>query len=158
MENREPLDSNQLLSSEKTGAALAHVSGVFFPFFGPLVAFIVGSKSPYVRYHALHALIGMLLLNVFLIAIGVISLSISLYNLWQQYQENFKNFEWWPIILKSAVTWIILALIGLTNTVVNIIQGIRAYGGQLPKKSLTTAIVNRFVKRPQPAISPSQAS
>jgi uncharacterized membrane protein len=134
-------------SQERTGAALAHISGIFFPFFGPLVVFLFGNKYPYVRYHALHAFIGMLILNAFLFILGAISITISLIGLWRQYQENFQNFELWPIILKSVVTWIILALIGLANTVVNIVQGMKAYQGHWPGKSLTTAIVNRFLGR-----------
>lgn len=134
-------------SQERTGAALAHVSGIFFPFFGPLVVFLFGNKYRYVRYHALHALIGMLLLNIFLFILGAISITISLVGLWRQYQENFQHFEWWPIILKSVLTWVILGLIGLVNTVVNIVQAIKAYQGQWPGKGITTAIVNRFLGR-----------
>jgi uncharacterized membrane protein len=153
----------QIPSSERTGAAAAHVSGIFFPLLGPLVVFLAAGKSRYMRYHALHALIGMLILNIILFTAGAISLTISLMNLYRQAQENFQNFEWWPIILKAGLTWIILALIGLANTVVNIVQGIRAYQGKWPGRSLTTAIVNRFVKplpptAVQPELAPSEAT
>lgn len=154
-----PVES-QLPSSERTGAAAAHVSGIFFPLLGPLVVFLSAGKSRYVRYHALHALIGMLILNIILITAGAISLTFSLINLWRQYQENFQNFEWWPILLKSAVTWIVIALIGLVNTVVNIVQGLRAYQGKWPGRSLTTAIVNRFIKQTptMPELAQSEAT
>lgn len=150
----------QIQSSERAGAAAAHISGVFFPFIGPLVVFFAAGKSRYMRYHALHALIGMLILNIVLLTAGAISLTISLMNLYRQSQENFQNFEWWPLIVKSVVTWIILALIGLANTVVNIVQGIKAHNGQWPGRSLTTAIVNRFIKRPVavPELAQSEAT
>jgi len=142
--------------SERQGAAAAHASGIFFPLLGPIVVFALGRNSAYVRYHALHAFIGMLLLNIFLFTIGAISVGISIYNLWQHYQENFQNFDWWPVILKSAVTWIVFLLIGFANTVVNVVQAIRAYRGQWPGKGISTALVNRFVKRPE--LSPSRVS
>src|SRR5688572_18001771 len=107
------VDQQTLKPSERQGAAAAHASGVFFPLLGPIVVFIVGSKSKYVRYHALHSFVGMLLLNLFLVTLGAISLGYSLYNLYQHYQEEFKNFVWWHVLVKSVAVWIVLALIGL---------------------------------------------
>lgn len=141
------MDQQTLKPSERQGAAAAHASGIFFPLLGPIIVFAVGSKSKYVRYHAMHSFIGMLLLNLVLFTLGAISLGYSLYNLYQHYQEEFKNFVWWHVLVKSVAVWIVLALIGLANTVVNIIQAIRAYNGQWPKKSLTTTIVNRLMRR-----------
>ena len=135
----------ELTLSERQGAAAAHASGIFLPFIGPASAYLIGGKSRYVRYHALHALVGMLLLNAFLFTAGAISIGFSVYNLWRHYQEDFQNFEWWPIILKSAITWIVILLIGLANTVANAIQAYRAYHGRWPGKSLSTAIVNRLL-------------
>lgn len=137
-----------LTPSDRAGAALAHLSGIPLPLLGPLAAYIVGSRSKFIQYHALHALIGMFLLNVCLFTLGAISIGFSLVNLWQQYQEGFRDFQWWPVILKSVVTWIVFALIGIINTIVNIWQAVRAYQGHLPGRSLTTAIVNRFLQRP----------
>ena len=88
------------------------------------------------------------MLNMFLILIGTVSVLISLVSLWRQYQEGFQNFEWLPIILKSVVTWIVFALIGITNTVVNLVQASRAFQGRLPGRSLTSALVDRLIKRP----------
>ncbi len=147
MDNRQMESS--MSTSDRTLAAGAHLSGVFFPFFGPLAFFMFSGKHRFAKYHSLHALVGMLILNFFLFTAGAISLGFSLYNLWQQYQQDFKNFEWWPMLLKSAITWIVLLLIGVVNTIVNIVQAIRAYQGKVPGKSMTTAIVNRFVRRPE---------
>lgn len=155
-----PVDSQPLKPSERQGAAAAHASGIFFPLLGPIIVFVVGNKSKYVRYHALHSFVGMLLLNLVLVTLGAISLGYSLYNLYQHYQEEFKNFVWWHVLVKSVAVWIVFALIGLVNTVVNIIQAIRAYNGQWPKKSLTTTIVNRFLGTPPtvPAIPQTGSS
>lgn len=141
------VDIQPLKPSERQGAAAAHASGIFFPLLGPIIVFAVGNKSKYVRYHALHSFIGMLLLNIVLLTLGAISIGYSLYNLYEHYQEEFKNFVWWHVLVKSVAVWIVLALIGLVNTVVNIVQAIRAYNGQWPKKSLTTTIVNRLMRK-----------
>lgn len=144
------VDRVELTSSERQGAAAAHASGIFFPLLGPIVVFFVGRKSKYIRYHALHSFVGMLLLNIVLLTLGAISLGYSLYNLYQHYQENFENFVWWHVLVKSVAVWVVFALIGLVNTVVNIVQAMRAYRGEWPRKSLTTSIVNRFVPKPDP--------
>jgi len=133
---------------ERQGAALAHASGIFFPVLGPLAVFFAAGKSRFVRYHALHSFVGMLLLNIVLFTLGAISIAYSLAGLWEQYQNDFKDFSIWPILLKSVVVWIVFGLIGLVNTVVNVVQAYRAYRGNWPGKSVTTAIVNRFLGKP----------
>ncbi len=144
------MDSIELKPSERQGAAVAHASGIFLPLIGPLVVFFAGRKSKYVAYHAMHSLVGMLLLNLVLFTLGAISISYSVYNLYQHYQEEFKNFVWWHVLVKSVAVWIVFALIGLVNTVVNIFQAIRAYNGHWPRRSVTTSIVNKLVRRPKP--------
>jgi uncharacterized membrane protein len=135
--------------SERQGAAAAHVSGIFFPVLGPLVVFMLSGKSRFARYHALHSFVGMLLLNIVLFTLGAISVMYSLTGLWQQYQEDFKEFSIWPILIKSAVVWVVFLIIGLINTIVNVFQAYRAFQGHWPGGSLTTAIVNRFLGKPR---------
>lgn len=134
---------------ERQGAAAAHASGIFFPVLGPFVVFLVGGKSRFVRYHALHSFVGMLLLNLLLFTLGAISITYSLAGLWQQYQDEFKDFSIWPILVKSVVVWVVFVLIGAVNTVVNVVQAYRAYRGNWPGKSITTALVNRFLGKPE---------
>ncbi len=118
--------------TERAFAALAHASGIFFPLLGPLVVLILKGKSRFVKAHALNALIGMLMLNAFLFLIGAISLTITILSLYRHYQENWENFNIWHVLIRSAITWIILGLIGVINTVVNIFQAIRAWKGYVP--------------------------
>lgn len=156
--NNVGVDGNGLKASEKQGAAAAHASGIFFPLLGPIIVFFLGRKSKYVSYHAMHSFVGMLLLNLFLLTLGAISIGYSVYNLYQHYQEEFKNFVWWHVLVKSVAVWIVVALIGVVNTLVNIVQAIRALNGEWPRKSLTTSIVNRFMSRPAPAIPQTGSS
>ena len=134
---------------ERQGAAVAHASGIFFPVLGPLVVFLLSGKARFARYHALHSFVGMIILNAVLFTLGAISIMYSLAGLWQQYQNDFKDFDIWPILIKSAVVWLVFLIIGLINTIVNLVQAIRAYRGHWPGSSLTTAIVNRFLGKPQ---------
>lgn len=142
------MNSQEPTPAECRFAMLAHGSGIFFPVLGPLAVFILQSKSRFARYHALHAFVGTLVLNLFLFIFGAISITISLIGLYNQYQQNFENFEWWPIILKSVITWVILGLIALANLIMNVSQALRANSGQWPMKGMTTSIVNRILGKP----------
>jgi len=133
-------------------AAGAHLSGIFFPLLGPLAFCLFCRKDRYVGYHALHALIGTLLLNLFLFTVGAISLAFSVASLWNHYQNGWKDFSLWQVLIKSAVTWIILALIGLANTALNLFQAWGAYQGKLPRGGLTTILVNRITGRERAAL------
>jgi len=145
LSDNEWVDSN-LNKTERAWAAMAHFSGIFFPVLGPLVIFAFGMKSRFVRFHSIHALIGTLLLNVFLFVLGALSIAISVYGLYRNWQDGFENFSWWTVILKSAATWAIFALIGLANTVLNISQGIVAYRGEVPA-GFTTRLVGRLLEK-----------
>lgn len=131
-------------SSARTLAAAAHASGIFFPFLGPIVTFVIGRKSAFVRRHALQALIGTLLLDGFLLVLGTISLAYSIYSLYQHYQENWENFNIWHVVLRSAITWICVGLIGVCNTILNALQAMKAYNGEQPKRGLAAKLANRL--------------
>lgn len=128
-------------------AMLAHVSGIFFPLLGPIAFLLFGSKSRFVRFHAMHSLVGTLLLNLLLIVLATISITFTIVNLYQQYQDGWKDFSIWKILLKSAATWAIVALIGLANTVMNIAQAAAAYRGQLPDRGISARIARRLTGR-----------
>jgi hypothetical protein len=131
---------------ERMWAAAAHFSGIPFPILGPLVVFAFGMKSRFVRFHSVHALVGTIVMNFFLFLLGGISIVISVYGIYRNWQEGFQNFSWWTVILKSAATWVIFALIGLANTVLNISQGIVAYRGEVPA-GFTTRLLHRLLER-----------
>ncbi|MBX3118761.1 MAG: DUF4870 domain-containing protein [Fimbriimonadaceae bacterium] len=136
--------------SDRTFATLAHASGIFFPFMGPIVVLVLKGKSRFVKSHALHALIGTLLLDAFLILLGIISLTYSIISLYRHYQENWENFNIWHVIIRSAVTWIIIGLIGICNTILNLVQAIRAWNGKPAGGGLTGRIVRKFMgKKPE---------
>lgn len=136
--------------SERTYAMLAHASGIFFPFLGPFAVLIFQWRSRFVKAHALHALIGIFLLDAFLLLLGAISLTISIMTLYRHYQENWENFNIWHVILRSAITWAILALIGLCNTILNLVQAVRAWNGKPPTGGLTSFIVRKLMgKQPE---------
>lgn len=145
-----PLDTN-----ERAFAALAHASGIFFPFLGPVVVLVLKGKSRFVKAHALHAIIGMLLLDLFLLIVGAISLTFSIMNLYRHYQENWENFSIWQLILRSAITWAILGLIGVVNTMLNAVQALRAWNGKPAIGGLTSAIVRKLVGKDTPELQAS---
>jgi len=148
----ERMESEIPSPSERSMAALAHASGIFFPLLGPLCFWLFAPKSRFVRFHALHALIGALLLNLLLFTLAAISIAISIVGLYRQYREGWQDFSLWQIVIKSAVTWVVFALIGLANTVMNVMQALAAQRGEMPARGIATKIVNCLMgRRPAPA-------
>lgn len=132
-------------STERNLAAMAHLSGIFFPFLGPFCFWLFAAQSRFVRFHSLHALVGALLLNLLLFTLGAISITLSLVSLYRNYQEGWQHFNIWQVLLKSAVTWLVIALIGLANTIANVFQARGAFQGDTPQRGLTSAVVRRLL-------------
>jgi len=135
--------------TERSLAATAHLSGIFFPFLGPFCFWLFAGKSRFVRFHSLHALVGTLLLNLLLFTLGAISIAISLASLYHSYQEGWQHFSIWQILLKSALTWLVIVLIGLANTIANVFQAKGALQGDLPQRGITSAVVRRLLGESQ---------
>lgn len=125
---------------ERKLAALVHVGSIFGPLWVPLIAwFWQRRKSEYVAAHAWQAIRDLLFLNVILVTIGLISLVMTITSINQHYQEGWENFSIWPVLVKFAVVWIIVAILGLINTVQSVIQAMKALRGDWPRHSIRAA-------------------
>lgn len=120
---------------EKTLACVMHVASIPFPWMAPIVGILVSGQMPFVKHHSWKALKGQIVQVCIVGIIMAASLSHSIYNLYHQYQEGFKDFNLWAILIKSAAVWAGLALFGLWNTIASIIDAVRAINGQWGRRS-----------------------
>jgi len=114
---------------EKSLACAMHVASIPFPWMAPIIGILVSGSLPFVKHHSWRALKGQLITVAIIGTVTVASLSYSIYNLYQDYQNGFKDFNIWPILIKSVVMWVGLFLFGLWNTVSSIIDALRALRG-----------------------------
>ena len=123
---------------EKLGGAAVHVGAIFAPILFPIGAMLfTRKKSQYVYSHARQSLVETLWLNVFLGIAIITSLSFTIAHFYELYQNGFEDVEWWSELgkaaLKAAISWILMWILGLINTVVSIVQALKAYQGEWPK-------------------------
>jgi uncharacterized membrane protein len=139
----------QPTQQERTLAGGVHIASIFFPWLAPIVGIVVAGKSKFIRYHAVLALTEQVILTLTIGLIMIASLSHSIYNLYQQYQEGFKDFNIWPILIKSVAIWVGFAIFGLWNSILSIFQGIRAFKGNWGGKGLSSRISRKLLKVPK---------
>jgi len=107
-----------------------HVGTIFAPIVAPLLVWCL-SKSPFVRAHARRSLTETLVVQGVLLVAGAISLTYSLWSLYQHYQNDWKDFSIWPILVKAAVGWIIVAVLEVVNTIQALRMAAKAYKGEI---------------------------
>jgi hypothetical protein len=130
--------------SERLFAAGTHLSGIFFPLFGPLVSLVVfGRSSRYVAFHAWKGLLELLFLKVFLVVLGLGSFGFTLYRL---SQDGLAGFDWRGMLLRMAVSWSLLALLEVWNTVTSVRQALQAYQGHLGGRSLADRRARQYAR------------
>lgn len=136
-ESNLPLDGGTMIKEgDKVLGAAVNVSAIFFPYVGPIVGVIVGSKSPFVKYHAYRNLIEQVISTLIIGFLMACSLAYSIYSLYNSQKDGFdlSKIDWVTMLMKAAVTWLLLALWGLINTALSIRDAIQALGGKLPVK------------------------
>jgi len=121
---------------DKMLGAAVNISAIFFPYAGPIVCALVCGKAPFVRYHAYRALIEQVIATVIIGFLMICSISYSVYSFYHQMEGGFdwSKIDWWGIILKSLVTWLLLGLWGVVNIFLALRDALEAYHGKLPLK------------------------
>jgi uncharacterized membrane protein len=129
---------------ERLFAAGTHLSGIFFPLLGPLVSLVVlGRSSRFVAFHAWKALLELVFLKVFLVVLGLGSFGFTLYRL---SQDGLEGFDWRGMLLRMAVSWVLLALLEVWNTVTSVRQAWQAYQGHLGGRSLADRRARQYAR------------
>ncbi len=132
-----PISSmNQFKEHEKVLAATVNVSAIFVPYLGPIIGIIVGAKSPYVKYHAYRNLIEEIMSFLVITFLIICSLSYTIYSLYHSQRDGFDlaKIDWVTIIFKAVLTWLLLGLWTVVNTLLSIRDAIQALSGKLPAK------------------------
>jgi len=125
---------------ERYLAATMHVCTIFFPLLAPAVGYVVSGKSKFLRAHSYQAIFETIALNVALFLLGAVSLTYTVITLWHYYQVHWEGFSIWPMLIRFAVGWILLALLELVNTIYSVFQAARALKGEWPKRELRKPI------------------
>lgn len=131
------LDRYEPMDWEKYLSATVHIVSIFTPLWGPLIGWVwQRKKSPFVASHCWQALMETIVLNACLLGAALISLSFSAYRLWGYWQNNWEGFNIWEFLIRFAIGWIIVAILGVVTTVFSVLQAWRAYKGQWPGKKI----------------------
>lgn len=121
---------------ERTLAAASHLAAIPFPLAGPLVTLVVAGGSAFVRRHAWRSLLDSILLSVALFVGVVIAFCVfTLPTLLEAVRTSGASLTWadlWGALIRALAVWIVLAVIGLINTLHNIKQALQAWNGQAP--------------------------
>ena len=139
-----PADQN-----ERNAAAACHVAGIFFPYLAPIVALALSWKrSRFVQIHALESLFEAITLTVFTVLVFAVSLAISLPGLLELLRSRGESFEWsmlWAALIKSALVWVGLALVGLWYTIRSVLDAVQAMKGEWKPSIVSGRLAGRIL-------------
>lgn len=121
-------------SSDRSLAAGVHVASIIWPLLGPIVGWVVFRSKPFVAAHARQALLETLVLKVGLFLALVGSTVYTVTRIAHFVQTNWADFSWQEFVLRFVIGWIVLGLLGFFNTVMSVVQAIRAFQGRWPSK------------------------
>jgi uncharacterized Tic20 family protein len=120
--------------TERSTAALMHVSSLFAPILAPAAVYVISrKKSEFVAAHSLRAIKEWLVLNVSLLVVGAVSLSYTIYRLIDLYNKNWEGFSIWEFLLRFLIGYILLSILGFFMAIITIGQALQAYKGRWPK-------------------------
>lgn len=118
---------------ERTVAGAMHLAAILAPFVAPAVAGVVWGRSPFVAAHARRAFVEALWTKLLLVAIGAVSIAVSVWQAYGLYQRDFEGWSIWPVLAKFALVWVVLTVLGVINAVVGVRAAGAAYRGELPR-------------------------
>jgi len=121
---------------ERHFAAAMHICTIFFPLVAPVVGYAVSGKSRFLRSHSYQAIFETIILNVTLFVLGAASVVYTAITLWHYYQVHWEGFSIWPMLIRFAVGWILLAILEVVNTIYSILQATRALRGEWPRHEI----------------------
>ena len=121
---------------DKALAAGVHVSSIFWPFLGPLVAWALFRKRAFVASHARKALTEAFVLKVAVILAFIVSLATTLSQVPHWVETGWKDVDWKFLALRVILGWLALLILEAVNTVFSVRQALRAYQGHWPKSVL----------------------
>ena len=126
----------QTTGGERVTAAAVNISAIFFPYLGPIVGAVIAGQSKFVRYHAYRCLIEQVVSTVILVTLLLISFGFTVYSLSKSMVGGFDihKIDLVTILIKAAVTWVLLGLWEVVNVVLSIRDAIEALNGELPRK------------------------
>lgn len=132
------MTTRPLRQDERILAAANHVASIFFPFVGPLAFWAVGlATSKYVAYHARVAFLEAILFKAATVAVGLVSLVLTIGKVKELVESNGSTFTWdlvWQAVLKFVVLWALFFVAEAVTAVRSLFQARDAYKGKVSRK------------------------
>lgn len=116
---------------DKMIAAALNFAAIPFPYLGPIVGLVIGSKSRFVRFHAFRSLIEQVALSILIGFFMACSLGWTIYSI-SKSGFDFQKIDWTQQILKAVGFWLLFGLFGILNTINSILDGVQALSGKVP--------------------------
>lgn len=129
----EPVHHN-ISQTDRSLAAGVHVASIIWPLLGPIIGWVVFRTKPFVAAHAKQALLETLVIKVGLFLALVLSTAYTITRIIHFTQTNWADFSWQEFLLRFVVGWAAVALLGFFNTVMSVMQALKAYRGRWPNK------------------------
>ncbi len=117
----------EVSSHGKVLAAGAYLVSIPVPVFGPLVAAMMFPRGTYERHHAWRALRDDLIVFGITALVALIFIGHTIWTLWNASQQGLDSINWWSVILKPVLWWILAAIFGLINTISSLRAAYLAY-------------------------------
>lgn len=144
-------EGSQPTDTERTMAGCLNLASIPFPYLGPIVGFVAGHRSPYVRFHALRSLLEQALLSFLtglLIAISLIWSVVSLF----QTGLDWQQIDWKTLLIKTVAFWLLLGLFWLVNLINALRDAAECFAGRMPRRlGWAGRIARRMSGLPLPA-------
>jgi hypothetical protein len=111
-----------------------HIGSIFAPVLAPVAVYAVArNRSPFVAAHAWGAIREWLLLKITLLAVGTASLIYTITRLVHYYRADWQGFSIWEFLLRFALGYLLLNVLGLIVSALSMLQAVRAWNGHWPR-------------------------
>lgn len=126
-------------------AAVMHLASIPAPFVSPMVGLILFKNSRYVCAHSFQALYEAAALKALLVIATICSLAYTLTQLWHHYQTDWQDWNWTTFLLRIAIGWILVTILGFITTIQAVVAAGKAHSGSWPRQGrVQNALLKRF--------------
>ena len=111
-----------------------HVGSLFAPILAPVAVYAVTrNRSEFVSAHALRAIKEWVFLKLGLFVAAAISITYTITRLIDLYHKDWQGFSIWEFLLRFAIGYVLLTILGLATALISIVQAAKAWRGDWPR-------------------------
>ena len=123
---------------ERQIAALAHISGTFFPLWVPFLIYVAAKQrqSRFVAAHAWQEVMDGLIWKGILLILMIASLTLTVIRLIYHFQTEWRDFNWSEVLIRIGISLVVIGSIWVWNLIQALVQTRQAYKGVWPNREL----------------------